>query len=77
MTKAESFEELVLELTDEDETWTAFADRAGVTTRIVQMWRAAGTKRPHSLTVRAIAAALRCDEERVREAVAESYRRAQ
>ena len=72
---SETFDDLMANLAS-DETWTSFAQRAGVSTRIVELWRAVGTKRPHALTIRAVASALRCEDQRVRDAVAESYRQA-
>lgn len=60
--KRETFEQLVTRLTP-DETWESFADRCGVTSRLLLYLRqGAGKRQPNRLTLRAIAAALEVDE---------------
>ena len=73
MARRETFEHLVTRLSPKGETRKAFSERCGVTTRMLQNYEYGRSKRPHTLTLKAIAEALGCTEDDVRQAVAKSY----
>ena len=76
MARRETFEQLVRRLAP-GETWEQFADRCGVTSRMLQNYNHGRSKRPHTVTMRALGHALGVDEDVVRKAIQASYEAAQ